>query len=149
MRLPNSRGSKRHGVTIVETAFVMLPTLILLFGIFEYARFLMVLNVFNNAAREGVRYALVNNTATTISADVTKLVKAKIGNQTGALTGLTVSVSGTHNGVSTPVNDLVAGDRITVTVTASYKFLNIIPVVPMPTTVSLSSAPTMVCEGAT
>jgi len=34
--------------------------LLFLFGIFEYCRFLMVLHVANNAARDGARYATVN-----------------------------------------------------------------------------------------
>ncbi len=34
--------------------------LMLLFGMFEYCRFLMVLHVTNNAARDGARYAVVN-----------------------------------------------------------------------------------------
>ena len=41
-----------------------------IFGVFEYGRLLMDWNVLNNAAREGCRYALVNNTSTTISTDV-------------------------------------------------------------------------------
>ena len=40
-------------------------------GVFEYGRLLMDWNVLNNAAREGCRYALANNTSTTISTDVT------------------------------------------------------------------------------
>ena len=43
-------------------------------GVFEYGRLLMDWNVLNNAAREGCRYALANNTSTTISTDVTTLV---------------------------------------------------------------------------
>jgi hypothetical protein len=109
----------------------------------------MVLNVFNNAAREGVRYALAHNTATTISTDVTNVVNVRMAGQKKAFTKFSVSVSGTHLGVVTPVNNLMPGDLITVTVTGTFKFMNIIPVLPLPTTVNISSAPTMVCEGGT
>lgn len=51
---------RRHGMTVVETALVMTVFAMLLFGIFEYCRFLMVLHVTNNAARDAVRYASVN-----------------------------------------------------------------------------------------
>ena len=41
-----------------------------IFGICEYARFLMDRDLLNNAAREGCRYALANNTSTTIGTDI-------------------------------------------------------------------------------
>jgi len=51
---------RRRGVTIVESTLVLSVFLLLLFGMFEYCRFLMVLQVANNAARNGARYAVVN-----------------------------------------------------------------------------------------
>jgi hypothetical protein len=51
---------RRRGVTVVESVLVLSVFLMLLFGLFEYCRFLLVLHVTNNAAREGVRYASVN-----------------------------------------------------------------------------------------
>jgi hypothetical protein len=54
------RKRTRRGVTIVEAALVMSVFLLLLFGMFEYCRFLLVLHVTNNATREGARYASVN-----------------------------------------------------------------------------------------
>jgi hypothetical protein len=47
-------------MAIVETVLVLAVFLLLLFGLFEYCRFLMVLHVANNAARDGARYAVVN-----------------------------------------------------------------------------------------
>ncbi len=55
-----SRGRHRRGITVVEASLVMSVFLLLLFGMFEYCRFLLVLHVTNNAAREGARYASVN-----------------------------------------------------------------------------------------
>lgn len=149
MTIREIRKTPRTGAAAVETALVVLPFLMFVFGIYEYGRFLMVMNVLNNAAREGCRYALVNNTSVTINNEVTTQVTNRMaGLNTNAFTGFTVSVSGTHNGVSTPVNDLAAGDMITVTVSGTYQFMNVIPLVSMPT-VTITSAPTMVCEGAT
>jgi Flp pilus assembly protein TadG len=54
------RRTRRRGVTIVESALVLSVFLMLLFGMFEYCRFLLVLQVSNNAARGGARYAVVN-----------------------------------------------------------------------------------------
>jgi Flp pilus assembly protein TadG len=143
------RGRGRRGATAVETAMVLIPLTLFTFGIFEYGRFLMCYNMLNNAAREGCRYALVNNTSSTIDADVTALVRRFMGGQDVNLLPFTVTVSGTHQGVSTPVNNLVAGDVITVTVSGTYKFMKVIPGLPMPTSCSISSAVSMVCEGAT
>lgn len=58
MRL--NRPTRRRGATIVESALVLSIFLMLLFGIFEYCRYLMVLHITNNAARDGARYAAVN-----------------------------------------------------------------------------------------
>jgi Flp pilus assembly protein TadG len=54
--------SKTHrtGAAAVEAALVMGIFFVLLFGVFEYCRFLMVLHVANNAARDASRYATVN-----------------------------------------------------------------------------------------
>jgi Flp pilus assembly protein TadG len=148
MAIRQARRSRRLGATAVETALVMIPLCMFIFGIYEYGRLCMVWNVLNNAAREGCRYALVNNTASTISTDVTNVVKAKmVGLSTSAFNSFSVTVSGTHNGTATAVNNLVAGDLITVTVTGQYRFMNIIPFVSKLTTFTMTSAPTMVCEG--
>jgi Flp pilus assembly protein TadG len=144
-----SKGScrgRRRGATAVETALVIIPTVMFMFGTFEYGRLIMDWNVLNNAAREGCRYALVNNTATTISTDVTNTVTTRMGQEIGSFTSFTVTVSGTHAGVATPVNNLVPGDLITVTASGQYKFMNVIPFFPMPA-LTMTSAVTMVCEG--
>lgn len=51
---------RRPAMTLVESAMVLTIFLMLLFGIFEYGRFLLVLHVTTNAARDGSRYAAVN-----------------------------------------------------------------------------------------
>ncbi len=58
VRKPTS--ARRRGMTLVETMLVLSIFLMMLFGMFEYCRFLLVLHVTNNAARDGVRYAAVN-----------------------------------------------------------------------------------------
>jgi len=140
---------RRSGAVAVETALILSMTILILFGTFEYGRLLMDWNVLNNAAREGCRYALVNNTNATINTDVTSVVNSYMGPETGSFSGLTITVTGTHNGVNVPnVNNLVAGDLITVSVSGTYKFMNIVPLFPMPTNFIITSSPTMVCEGA-
>jgi Flp pilus assembly protein TadG len=152
MIIRKPRSDRRSGAAAVETALVMIPLLMLMFGVYEYGRLLMVWNVVNNAAREGCRYALANNTNTSISTLVTSTVTNRMaGLNTTAFSTFSVSVSGVHSGTTytgNNVNTLQAGDLITVTVAGQYKFMNIIPFITMPS-LTITSAPTMVCEGAT
>ncbi len=106
-------------------------------------------NLLNNSAREACRYALVNNTKTTISTDVQSIVTNFIAGEDRNFTNFTVTVSGTHAGTSTLVNNLVAGDLITVTVSGNYIFLNVIPFLPKFANLPITSSVTMVCEGVT
>jgi Flp pilus assembly protein TadG len=140
------RVSRRRGSVMVETALVLSLTLSFVFGIFEYSRLLMDWQLLNNATREGCRYAIANNTDPTISTDVTTIVTTYMAGQTASFSNFTVAVTGTHLGVSTPVNNLTAGDMVTTTVSGTFKFMNIIPLKKM-TTLSITSAVIMVCEG--
>ena len=98
---------------------------------------------------EGCRFALVNNTDPTINAEVQAVVNQFMAGQSADFTNFTVTVTGTHQGVATPVNNLVAGDMITVTVSGKYQFMGVVPVAYVPTTVTLTSAVVMICEGVT
>jgi hypothetical protein len=69
--------------------------------------------------------------------------------ETKDFSNFTISVTGTHLGVSTPVNNLEPGDPITVTVSGTYLFMNIIPFIHMPTSLVVTSGVTMLCEGGT
>lgn len=60
MLLRRRRRANRRGMTIVEATLVLTVFLMLLFGVFEYTRLLMVLHITHNAARDGARYAVVN-----------------------------------------------------------------------------------------
>jgi Flp pilus assembly protein TadG len=140
---------RRRGAVLVETSLIIGLVTMIVFGVFEYSRLLMDWNLLNNAAREGCRYALANNTSTSISTDVNNMVTNYMAGETKDFSNWSVNVSGTHLGVSTPVNNLVAGDPITVTVSGTYHFMNIIPFIKMPSSFVISSSVTMLCEGAT
>lgn len=58
--IARTRSNRRSGATSVEVAIVLSVFLLFLFGIFEYCRYLMVIQVTTNAARDGARYAVVN-----------------------------------------------------------------------------------------
>jgi len=148
MLIRKQRRQRRWAATAVETALVMIPLMMVILGIFEYCRLVMAWNLINNSAREGCRYALANNTSSTVTSDVQTLVTSYMAGETTCFTNFTVTVSGTHQGVVTSVNNLVAGDMVIVTVSGQYQFMNVIPGVALPTNLTLTSASTMVCEGA-
>ena len=54
------RSGRRTGATTVEVSVVLSVFLLFLFGIFEYCRYLMMIQITTNAARDGARYAVVN-----------------------------------------------------------------------------------------
>ncbi len=67
MQTQRSRASRRRGATTIETAIVLPVAILLILGILEYARYIMILVVANNAARAGARVAMVNcNSASTL-----------------------------------------------------------------------------------
>lgn len=150
MIIRQQRG-KRSGATAVETGLVLIPMTMFIFGIFEFGWLLMNYNLLNNAAREGCRYALANNTDTTLATDTQTVVDTFMAGSQTNFNNFTVTVSGTHNGTAytgNGCNALTAGDMITVTVSGQYRYMNIMPFVKLPTTVTLTSGATMVCEGA-
>ena len=61
------RQRRRIGSTIVQAAIVLPVMLLFLFGILEYSRYVMLLQVMTNAAREGCRYAVMHTDPVTIS----------------------------------------------------------------------------------
>src|SRR5689334_15606105 len=97
------RGQRRRGAAAVETAVIMIPLTMLLFGVFEYGRFLMDWNLLNNAAREGCRYALVNNTDPSVVSKTQAVVTNFMAGRDASFGGFGVTLSGTHQGAATPV----------------------------------------------
>src|SRR5438309_1354781 len=66
MKMPRRQTGGRQAATVIEFTFIAMVFFVLMMGIFEYARYLFTQQLLNNAAREGARYAVVNNgTATT------------------------------------------------------------------------------------
>ena len=141
------RVGRRRGHVMVETAIILIPVTSLIFGVFEFSRLLDGLELAQQRRPEGCRYAIANNTSSTISTDVQTLVTTFMAGQTSSFSNFTVTVSGTHQGVSTAVNSLSAGDLVTVAVSGTYKFMNIIPIEKMPTSFVMKSSVIMGCEG--
>jgi Flp pilus assembly protein TadG len=77
------RRPPRRGASLVEFAFVAPVLFMLVMGVLEYSRFLFTIQLVNNAAREGARYAAVN-TATLTTANIQSYVDQYMTAQGGA-----------------------------------------------------------------
>jgi Flp pilus assembly protein TadG len=95
MRL--NRTGRRRGLTIVESVLVLSIFLMLLFGIFEYCRYIMVMHITSNAARDGARYAAVNvncpsDQITARQAAIVQYTKDRMASVQQQVSGLNVAV---------------------------------------------------------
>jgi Flp pilus assembly protein TadG len=86
MKLPATVSNKsgRRGATLVEAGIVISAVLLILFGIFEYARFLMIQEVGHNAVREGAREACIHTDNKT-TAEIQDHVFKYLANQAASL----------------------------------------------------------------
>jgi TadE-like protein len=133
-----ARRRTRRGQALVEFALVAPAFFLVLFGIIEAGRFIFYYETLNNATREGARYAIVNGANTlgcptgppapgTSACDpagddvVERVRDAAVG-----MIGSAISVTPTWHD---PANN---GRGATVTVTASYTYGSLIPIVPLP-----------------
>jgi Flp pilus assembly protein TadG len=94
MRLLKNQ-AKRTGATAVEFAFMAPFVFLILFGILEYCRYIMVRNVTENAVREGARYALARTDTlqTGINqAGIETYIKDYINRSGSSVTGIVINV---------------------------------------------------------
>lgn len=163
--------NRRRGATIVESTLILGVFLMLLFGIFEYCRFLLVLHVTTNAARDGARYASVNvgrpsnfdtvdytDASGNVFPSITKYTTDRMGSVQKNINGYTVAVfpcDMTALNQTPPVvqpksgavwNDAQFGEKIAVKITGTYK-----PITPvllmMPSQIDIKVAAVMNSEG--
>jgi Flp pilus assembly protein TadG len=76
---------------VVEFAFVASLLFLFLFGVVEYVRLAMVLQLMNNAAREGARAAVVNQ-STMSTAQIQNVVTNYLAGQGSQLNSLNIQV---------------------------------------------------------
>lgn len=147
MTMRASMRSRRRGQALVEFALVVPFFFLLLFGIIEAGRFIFYYESLSHATREGARYAIVNGANTlgcpsgpaapgtsacdTSGANVVARVRqAALGVPSGGITvnrcwWYTACDYGTHGD-----GDNARG--ATVTVSASFTYSTLLPLVPLP-----------------
>jgi hypothetical protein len=112
---------------VVETALVLSTTLLVLFGIYEYCRFIFLIQVCENAAREGARFAVPRTADGTTLADVQNFVRNKLGGREAELgPGYTIEVMNVdpNTGLQVPGtqwNDAPFGGAILVRINGTYR----------------------------
>lgn len=105
-------GKRRSGQAVIEFAFVLPLLLLLVFGITEFGRALMTVNVLTAAAREGARAAAVGADSTGVFNRVNAVLNA------ANITATGITITGPD-----------ANRAITVTVVADFVVLsaNVLP----------------------
>jgi|SRR6478672_6174219 len=131
------RGMGRAGSraqALVEFALVAPLFFLLIFAVIDFGRYVYYVQILNNAAREGARYAIVhgsnslNPTGPTSSDPSGNAVKSVVRSYAvGVIGDSTVLVV---NPSWNPTSLNTRGTRVTVQVT--YPFHSVIPVVPLP-----------------
>ncbi len=129
MRLPPARRiHRRRGAAAVETAVILCIFLLFVFGIIEYARFVMIYQAMQNAAREGARYAIaVVNPDTVSNANIQAEVQRRLKGMDRNVNNFTVTVYAIvmRNGIQGTQlanrYDASSNDGVVVEVSYTYK----------------------------
>lgn len=147
------RQQPARGSVTVEMSLVLPLVLVFILGIFEYGRYLMTVQLFNNAAREGVRYAVTHLQPVTINgttygnatSDVTSRVTGVTGGITLASQNISVFASDSlGNNLGTWTN-AQPGQSVTVQVTGNYQ-VAVMAFLCLPSTIPVNVKVTMDAE---
>ena len=107
---------KRRGAAVVEFAVIAPLFFLLVFGMIEFGRMVMVQQVLTNAAREGARIGVLDGSSTS---DVTTAVTTYLSN--ASIQGATVTVT------PNPPSSAGYGDPVSVTVSVSFNQVSWLP----------------------
>jgi Flp pilus assembly protein TadG len=106
----------RLGAATVEFAVVVPVFFILVFGMIEFGRMVMVQQVITNASREGARQAVLDGATT---AEVTTAVNSYL--SSGSISGATVTVT------PNPPTNAAFGDPVSVSVSIAFSQVSWLP----------------------
>ena len=105
---------RRRGASVVEFAIVAPVFILLVLGMIEYGRMIMVQQVITNASREGARQAALDGSTTT---SVNSTVNTYLSN--GSISGASVAIVDQNDATLNPAT-ATAGTAIKVKVTVNY-----------------------------
>ena len=110
------RPAERRGVSAVEFAIIAPLFVLLILGVIEFGRAMMVKQIITNAAREGARRAIIE---TATESEVKQVVNDYLAN--ASISGATVSVN------PASLSTLGLGDPVTVQVSVSCNTISWTP----------------------
>lgn len=126
---PPIQGRPREGAAMVEMAVVLPVFVLLLMGVIEFGRGMMVSNMVVNAAREATRMAvLTGSTNTEVTSGVTSFLQQSLSVPPGDVTTTITITPATGN--PDPNNSLASSnsrDLITVTVQVPFSKVSLLP----------------------
>lgn len=108
--------ARRRGSAVAEFAVVAPLLFLLLFGMFEFGRLVMVQQILTNASREGARRGILEQSTT---AEVETVVTDYLSGS--SIPGATVAVS------PSPLSGVGFGDPVTVTVSVPFDQVSWVP----------------------
>ena len=111
-----SHRRKRRGASVVEFAVVAPVFILLVFGMIEYGRMLMVQQVLTNASREGARRAVLDGTLTS---DVEAVINEYLAS--GSVSGASISVT------PDPPSSAGFGEPVTVAISVPFDQVSWLP----------------------
>ena len=110
-----TRSNRRRGVTTVEFSIVAIVLFLMVFGLFEFGRMVMIQQALTNASREACREAVLASTISTADVDTTLRTRLR-----GAIANATDVNKVRVNITPNSLNNLAAGTPITVSVDVDY-----------------------------
>ncbi len=155
-RMPREVAGRRHhrrrrgkGQALVEFALVAPIFFLILFSIIEFGRYVFTVQILNEAAREGARYAIVHGSQSLCpSGPMPGVTVPNPCDPTGqrvmdVVKSSAAGVAGTAPILVTVTWPIDNARGHTVSVSVSYQFQTLIPVVPLPT-IQVTGASTLV-----
>lgn len=119
----SARQTNRRGAAVVEMAVILPVFMMVLLGIVEFGRAMMVTQIVSNAAREGARRAILNgSTNATVSADIAEFVSSTCRVDTTSISVEITIQAGPDN--PNPLDQLAnanEGDLVTVRVRVPFQ----------------------------
>ncbi len=119
----------RRGAAVVELAIVAPILLMIVFGVVEFGRAMMVSHVLTTVARNGARKAILDDATNANVSDLVKNRCSEMLNVDSASVGVTISIEpGPENAdPGNSLNNSNRGDQCTVTVTLPFNEVTLIP----------------------
>lgn len=154
MQRHHRRSDDRRGGAIVETALVLPLMLLFLFGIMEYGRYVLSLQVVTNAAREGCRYAVTHTQPVTLggattgnaTSDVTNTVSNFLVGQQLSSQSIQVYLSDSQGNNIGAWNGATPGQYVCVQITGNFQ-ITVPRLLSFPSSVAVQAKSVMICEG--